>query len=116
MSATALLVELTAKGIELRTEGPRLRFRPVAKMTPELLELVKRHKAELLSLVCRGVENCAGTYSVGELQRFLQVAVPWPDGRGWYDLQSLQDEAGQAYVEHIEHPPPGESEDEVDCA
>ena len=50
-TAAALLVDLIGRGIELRAEGERLRFRPVTAMTPELAERVKAHKAELLDLL-----------------------------------------------------------------
>ncbi len=85
---------LTARGIELRAEGGRLRFRPRAAMTPDLAERVKRHKPELLAMLAGGPEPVADdrpeTHADREWRRFLAVARPWPDGRGWYDPRELE--------------------------
>ena len=100
MSTTAdLLADLTGRGIELRAEGGRLRFRPVAAMTPELAERVKAHKGELLDLLSpASMAEPSETHADREIRRFLRVAVPQPDGRGWYDPGSLRDAAGRAYL------------------
>lgn len=50
MTATDVLVELTARGVTLTPEGDRVRYRgPKGAMTPELLEQVTKHKPELLA-------------------------------------------------------------------
>ena len=52
MTAQALLNELNARGIRLepRSDG-NLHVTPKARLTPELLEAVRQHKAELLAAV-----------------------------------------------------------------
>ncbi len=50
-TAAALLAELTRQGIELQARGNRLRYRPRAALTPELVEQVRARKSELLSLL-----------------------------------------------------------------
>jgi len=50
-AGAALLAELTARGIELRALGDRLRFRPRKAMTPDLFARVASHKLELLTLL-----------------------------------------------------------------
>ncbi len=52
MSATELLQELAAAGVELSAAGGRLRYRaPSGALTSELREQLKIHKAELLKLL-----------------------------------------------------------------
>ncbi len=46
-----LLAELTRRGIRLRFEGDLLQYHPRSAMTPDLLERVRAHKAELRSLL-----------------------------------------------------------------
>lgn len=89
-----LVAVLTARGIELQAEGGRLRFRPREAMTPDLAERVKRHKPELLAMLAGGPEPVADdrpeTHADREWRRFLAVAQPWPEGRGWYDPRELE--------------------------
>jgi hypothetical protein len=85
-AAVVLLAELAARGIELRAEGEQLQFRPVAAMTPELAERVRQHKSEVLALLHEApTGEGAESHADSEFHRFLRVAVPRPDGRGWYD-------------------------------
>jgi len=49
--ATALLIELTRQGIDLRADGDKLRFRPRSAMTPDLIERTKTCKPELLVML-----------------------------------------------------------------
>ena len=67
-TAAALLVDLIGRGIELRAEGGRLRFRPVAAMTPELAERVKAHKGELLDLLTQ-LSHGSGARAAGDSAR-----------------------------------------------
>jgi hypothetical protein len=51
VSTGQLLSELDRLGVELRAHGGRLRYAgPEEALTPELLDRLKAHKAELLSL------------------------------------------------------------------
>lgn len=112
-SATDLLAELAARGIRLRAKDGRLRVWPVSALTKELLERLRAHKAELLARLTR--DSTSETYADREIARFWRVAVPRPDGRGWYDPGSLRDAAGQAYLAYTLSPPssPGGRIDEV---
>ncbi|MBM3946420.1 MAG: hypothetical protein FJ315_03330 [SAR202 cluster bacterium] len=49
--ATELLVLLRSKGIEVQADGNRLRFRPADALTPDELELLRAHKAEIIRLL-----------------------------------------------------------------
>ena len=44
-----LLGQLTCRGIELAAEGDRLRYRPSSKITPTLLDRLRRHKVDLVA-------------------------------------------------------------------
>ena len=50
-AATALLVELTNRGIQLAANGGRLRYRPAEAVSPELRADLLRHKQDLLAMV-----------------------------------------------------------------
>ncbi len=49
--ALPLLLRLEAEGFDVQVDGDRLRVRPPAKLTPELLGALRAHKADLLMLV-----------------------------------------------------------------
>lgn len=51
MSGRAILRKCLRKGITLRVDGDRLRFRPASAVTPELLDGLKAHKAELFQIL-----------------------------------------------------------------
>lgn len=51
MSAADLLSDLDRLHIRLDADGERLRFFPQSAMTPELLDRLRTHKAELLALL-----------------------------------------------------------------
>ncbi len=50
-SSIELLAELERRGIEMRANGDRLQFRPVAALTPDLTERLKAHKPGLLAIL-----------------------------------------------------------------
>ena len=52
-SAANLLAELDSLGIQLEADGERLRFRPRGKVTVDLVERMKAHKAELRALLAK---------------------------------------------------------------
>jgi hypothetical protein len=54
MTPEDLLAEVRARGIVLRAEGDRLRFRPVNQVPPELKEKLRQHKARLLAILNAG--------------------------------------------------------------
>ncbi len=79
--ATALLVELTRRGIELRAHAGRLRFRPPSAMTPELGTRMKAHKSELLAILAGGDRTAPAYTAKG---RWLQAEPVATDLARWY--------------------------------
>jgi hypothetical protein len=61
-----LLVDLATRGVELRAEGSRLRFRPRSAVTPDLAGRLKTHKAQMLAIL-QGAEGPAA-----EAEAFIQ--------------------------------------------
>jgi TubC N-terminal docking domain len=55
MTASALVAELRARGVELIPAGDRLRFRPASAVPPDLVEHLRRHKAEVLVLLTQPI-------------------------------------------------------------
>ena len=53
VSAAELLADLARRGIRLEADGERLRYHPRSALTPDLLDRLKAHKAELLTLLLR---------------------------------------------------------------
>jgi hypothetical protein len=51
MTATELLQDLRRQEIEFQVDGERLRYRPLAKVSPELREEIHRHRDELFRLI-----------------------------------------------------------------
>jgi hypothetical protein len=49
--AEALLADLRSRGVELETDGARLRWRPGFLVGPGQAELIRRHKPELIALL-----------------------------------------------------------------
>ena len=46
-----LFNELADRGVTLVSDGDRLRYYPRAKMTPELVERLREHKAEVVAVI-----------------------------------------------------------------
>lgn len=94
MNTPEVLVRITAAGVTLAARGGNLVARPRAAVTPEVLELIKAHKQELLAviespLIARAIEIlCARPGDVravvGKPQSngrcLVAVAVRNPDG------------------------------------
>ena len=59
MSAAEIMVDLARRGIRLEGEGERLRYYPRSALTPELLDRLIAHKAELLAAIERFEERAA---------------------------------------------------------
>lgn len=51
MSVTDLLADVARLGIKLEAHGDRLRYCPRSAVTPELIEHLTAHKAELLAML-----------------------------------------------------------------
>ncbi|MCK6465096.1 MAG: hypothetical protein L6Q93_09685 [Phycisphaerae bacterium] len=57
MGAEGLIHKLATLGVELAADGDRLRFRPVDRVTPDLLAELRAHKADLLAALGAGVAD-----------------------------------------------------------
>ena len=72
MTPTDLLAELRARGVKLIAGGGQIKFRPASAVTDAELEALKRHKAELLTLL-------APTDVPLDMKTAAQVLGPDPD-------------------------------------
>ena len=64
--AAQLLSQVEARGVEFRKVGGRLKFKPRSKLTTDLKEELRRHRAEILEFCdrcdrCKQVESGGGT-------------------------------------------------------
>ena len=74
MTATEILTELERRGVHLEVAGDKLRWRPKEAVTPELMEVLKHWKPEIIAVLssskttgkgkCPGPERCGGCYEV----------------------------------------------------
>ncbi|MBN2290921.1 MAG: hypothetical protein JXM70_00765 [Pirellulales bacterium] len=51
MTATEILAELALRGVQLKADGKRLRYRPHSAMTADLLADLSSHKTAILALI-----------------------------------------------------------------
>jgi hypothetical protein len=70
------LREVKERGVTLEPAGDRLRFRPKRNMTPELVEALREHKAEILRAYGELDEPRVG--SVGEVFALAAEHSPLP--------------------------------------
>lgn len=88
MNAAHLLDDLTERGIRVRPDGDVLRLKPKSKLDERLLEEVKAHKPELLSLLNSGwPQECLDAakrfqHPAARLYPLLGMTVRTPRGRG----------------------------------
>ena len=62
MTPTMLLADLTARGIELRADGDKLRFQPVNLVTPDEVDALRQHKSAILKLLQAEGQQAAEMY------------------------------------------------------
>jgi len=76
--AIEILSELAARGVTVRAVGDALKLRPAEALDTSLLERVKTHKPDILTVLRRangqplppcGSLDCGGCYDVGEGRR-----------------------------------------------
>lgn len=85
MTALALLADLEARGVTLRPAGQQIAFEaPVGAMRDADREAIRAHKAAVLVLLrAREARVVPGVdwsrVSLTQLDRVLEVAVPWAD-------------------------------------
>ena len=97
MTATALLEQVRLLGADVYTEGDRLVLRPASRLSPELIETLRAHKLELLTVLRaeqqtagdrvgpwqppgsdRHCPSCGGGLQRGELDNQLCFTCRWP--------------------------------------
>lgn len=79
-SAAAILADLTALGIDVKAHGDALHYRPRPAMTPDLLQRLQAHKAEVLRLLDTGAV-------VAELRQSVERLRQDPAWRSAWDLR-----------------------------
>ena len=78
MNVPDLLAELQGRHIVLVPEGNRIRYRgPRGAMTPDLLERLRRSKAELLEALRGGEDQGAGLLEESEVRGERSEPVGW---------------------------------------
>ena len=96
MTTTKLLSELERGGVELQAHGDLLRLRPKEAVTPELVEILRARKPEIIRLLarsqvetgrtgkskCHSPEKCAGCYPIHG-GRYLYPPKPSQSWLGW---------------------------------
>ena len=76
MNVALILERLKASGLHIKAEGGNLRVGPKESVTPETLELVRAHKAELLEAVGKRVAD----HAEAMLSRHWRWLFHYPDG------------------------------------
>lgn len=76
-TVTQLLQDLQRRGVTVRAIGDRIGFKPADAVPPDLLERMKRHKAELL----QALRADAGRRAVGPLPVQPSEFTTLPSGR-----------------------------------
>lgn len=92
-AASEILQDLTARGVTLQADGDALRFTPRHALTPELLERLREHKAEILRLLAGGVDDPADGSAHGP-------DLPDPGG----ELELAVDATGRRTWRHPDEP------------
>jgi hypothetical protein len=58
---SAIIADLTARGVEFHVQGDKLRFRPVEKVSASEVELIRRLKPEIIALLHDPITRTAGS-------------------------------------------------------
>jgi hypothetical protein len=75
LAATRVLSRVQAHGITLVPDGNRLRFSPASALTPELVEELRQHKEDILSILRRREEVQQDTSPlIKDASEVLQIA------------------------------------------
>lgn len=79
MSAAEIVTDLARRGIRLEASGERLRYAPRSALTPDLLDRLKAHKAELLASIERFEERAAIMEFDAGLDRHEAERLAWKE-------------------------------------
>ena len=71
-----LLREIENRGVTLEPAGDRLRFRPKRNLTPELVEGLRMHKAEILEALEGSEENPLNSAEISKARHEPMIAHP----------------------------------------
>jgi len=82
MRAAELLLDLGRLGIRLEADGERLRYFPRSALTPDLLDRLKAHKADVLALLRAAPE--ATPIEPNNAAAVWQAALDRLDGDPWF--------------------------------
>lgn len=86
MNVPELLDVLAQSGITLEALGDRLRYSPASRVSPELLDGLKAHKAELLAMLTNGLSHPISVdgeeLADQETPELLDHATEW-NADGW---------------------------------
>jgi hypothetical protein len=74
-TAELILNQLRQLGIELAVAGGRLRYRPAGAMPAHLLDGLRRHKAEILTLLAAGRAEAAAPAPLADAGRLLAMPL-----------------------------------------
>ncbi len=74
MTANELLQDLHRQGVEFQVDGERLRYRPLAKVSPEFRAEIHRHRDQLLRLIH---PEAYAALARSELAARCRAAWPW---------------------------------------
>ena len=113
MIAAAVLSELNARGVTFAAAGDRLRLRaPAGTMTPDLLDRVRTHKAELLALL----SGATGGGGASDWQRWYSERAAIIEHDGGFARAEAEARAFECCVAEWmnQHPPPA-NEPEDGC-
>jgi hypothetical protein len=116
--AAKLLANLVRRGVELRVQGDRLRYRPKTAVTPELMSDLEAHKLELLALLSAKEGDGASSSKVldanlagsahgsepptgGLVYPESEITVDDARHKGWVDIEDTR--PGWASVRYWQH-------------
>jgi hypothetical protein len=74
-SATSVLQQVRSLGVDIRPVGDKLQLRPLGKLSAELLEAVKKHKHEIIAILCTSDAMSRGALTRALEQKQQESAV-----------------------------------------
>jgi hypothetical protein len=97
--ALAILAECRRRGLELKADGDKFRYRPVEQMTPDLAERIKVNKVAVMAVLAIQPGD-SGRPSVDEIERPEDLPEEW---RWLYEERAaIREFDGRQAREHAE--------------